>query len=132
MILCLDFGLKRIGVAIGSTEATIAFPRDTLINDNFVLENLKLIIETENIEKILVGMPYKRDMSVGDIDPELQCFVELLKERFNLPVEMVDERYTSKIAESKLHDVGMKAKDQKSILDSTAAQVMLQEWLDLN
>ena len=130
-LLCLDFGLKRIGVAVGSTESGIAFARDILSNDGQLFEKLRDCLEAENIEKILVGMPYKRDGSEGDIQDSLQHFIDELKQRFGLPVELIDERYTSKIAAGKLHEVGMKASDQKGILDSVAAQVMLQEWLEV-
>lgn len=129
-VLCFDFGLKRIGVAIGSTESGIAFARETLMNDAVFFEKLKVLLEAEKIEKILVGVPYKRDGSDGDIQRPLQDFVRALKQRFGLPVELIDERYTSKIAAEKLHAVGMKAREQKGILDSVAAQVMLQEWME--
>lgn len=129
-ILCIDFGLKRIGMAVGSTESGIAFPREVLLNDEKLFENLSKTITEDSIHEILVGMPLKRDMTPGDIDDKLQKFVAQLKSRFALPVELIDERYTSKIAEAKLHEIGMNAKDQKSVSDSTAAQVILQEWLD--
>ena len=129
-ILCIDFGLKRIGLAVGSTESGIAFARDILENDAQLFGHLQELIDRERIQKILVGMPYKKDGSAGDIQDELQHFIEQLKQRFTFPVELIDERYTSKIAAGKLHEIGMKASDQKEILDSVAAQVMLQEWLE--
>ena len=129
MILCIDFGLRRLGIAVGSTDSGIAFARDVLPNDRNLYERLDSLIKIEVIEKILVGMPLKRDRSVGDIDVPLQKFVEQLHQRYGLPVQMIDERYTSKIAAKKLHAVQMKARKQKNILDSVAAQVMLQEWL---
>lgn len=129
-VLCIDFGLRRVGLAVGSPESGVAFTRDVLLNEDGLFVKLKSFIDAEGIEKILVGMPYKRDGSDGDIQAFLQDFVEELKRRFSLPVELIDERYTSKIAAEKLHMVGMKARDQKGILDSVAAQVMLQEWLE--
>lgn len=128
-VLCLDFGLKRIGVAVGSTESGIAFPRDILRNDASIFKTLKFLIEQEKIKKIIVGMPLKRDGAAGDIEESLEAFVNSLKE-FQLPVDQVDERYTSKIAQRLLSDFGMKVKDQKQISDSIAAQVMLQEWFE--
>lgn len=129
-ILCLDFGLKRIGVAVGSTQMGIAFPRDVVNNDSVGLEELGTLMRAEIIDHVLVGRPLKRDNAVGDIEERLQGFVHWLKNEFGLPVEFIDERYTSKIAQAKLHEIGMKVKEQKQISDSTAAQVMLQEWLD--
>jgi len=129
-ILCIDFGLKRIGVAVGSTDSGLAFARDVLSNDRHLIEHLDALIKLEVVEKILVGLPLKRDRSAGDIDQELQKFALQLKKRFSLPIEMVDERYTSKIAAKKLHAIQMKAKKQKKTLDSVAAQLMLQDWLE--
>jgi putative Holliday junction resolvase len=128
-VLALDFGLKRIGVAVGSTLSGIAFPRDVLMNDSNVFVNLSRILSDERIETILVGSPLKRDGAAGDIDVQLQQFLASLRE-MRIPVEIVDERYTSKMAQEKLHRIGVKVKDQKDVSDSIAAQVLLQDWLD--
>lgn len=128
-VLAIDFGLKRIGLAVGSSEAGIAFPRDVLLNDDQCWVGLKELVDRESIQLALVGMPLKRDGAPGDIDDELQHFLGKLRDLVE-DVQVVDERYTSKMAQSKLREIGMKSKDQRDVLDSTAAQILLQEWLD--
>jgi len=129
-ILGLDFGLKRIGTAVGSTESGIAFEREVLENDKNIWKNIENIIETDRIEKIIVGMPIKRDASEGKIALKVQEFIEEIVALYDLPIELIDERYTSKIARKKLHELDLdKSKRQKPI-DALAAQVILQDYLD--
>lgn len=127
-VLSLDFGLKRIGVAIADTKAGIAFPRLVILNTKAVFDELVHLIHEEKIDRILVGMPYKRDNSVGDIDEQLQEFVRRLQELLKIPVDLIDERYTTKLAEQKLADV--KKHVRFKYVDSIAAQIILQEWLE--
>ena len=129
-VLAIDYGLKRIGIAIGTTESGIAFPRDIIFNDDHLMSRISEIIDDEAIAKVLVGLPKKQDMSKGEIDQKIREFVYNLEKIFDIQVILIDERYTSKIAKKKLRDVGMKEKEQKKQLDSIAAQVILQEWLD--
>lgn len=128
-ILSLDFGLKRIGVAVGFTDTRMAFPRDPVVNDAQSFDRIGAIVTNDSIDTIIVGNPIKRDGTPGDIDEALRQFVAVLRTRFELPVEMFDERYTSKIASQKLRSAGISAKTGKKLQDSIAAQVMLQEWL---
>jgi|CXWL01.1.fsa_nt_gi putative Holliday junction resolvase len=129
-LLCIDFGLKRVGTAIGSTDSGIAFTRNTLQRDEHLFVRLGDMIKLENVDSVLVGDPLKHDRSAGDIESELQKFLDQLKHSFALPVTLVNERYTSKIASRKLHQININAMKQKATLDSLAAQIMLQEWLD--
>jgi putative Holliday junction resolvase len=131
VLLSLDFGLKRIGVAVGSTDSGVAFPREVILNDHRVFENIGDIIAKDHVEKILVGNPLKRDGAPGDIVAKLRQFVQQLKARWKLPIELVDERYTSKIADRKLAAAGISQKAGKQFQDSIAAQVVLQEYLEM-
>jgi putative Holliday junction resolvase len=128
-VLALDFGLKRIGVAVGSTVSGIAFLRDVLPNDSETLQNLQNLLEHEKVGKILVGMPFKRDGSAGDIEASLQVFLESIR-AFEIPLELVDERYTSKMAREKQKDLHLTRSERREPVDSIAAQIFLQEWLD--
>lgn len=116
-------------MAVGSTESRIGFPRQALIRDGDVLEKLSRLIEQEHIRTVLLGSPVKRDGSPGDIHIALKLFASQLQ-HFSIPIILVDERYSTKIAQAKLREVNIAARDQKSLLDSLAAQVVLQEWLD--
>ena len=131
-VLAIDFGLKRIGIAVGSTESGIAFSREVLRNDENLFDRIAGITDLEDVKRIIVGMPFKRDGSVGDIDQELQEFILALEHKTSIPVELADERYTSKIAQSKLRELGVKEKAMKTKIDAMSAQVILQDWLDKN
>lgn len=128
--LGIDFGLKKIGTAVGAEESQIAFPRKVLKRDQSLFDALDVLIEKDQISQIIVGMPYKRDGSVGDIYDHLMVFVAELEERYSLPITLYDERYTTKLAEYRLQRGGMKAKDQKEVVDAISAQIILQEWMD--
>jgi len=130
-VLSIDFGLKRIGTAIGSTESGIAFAREVFVNDEKIFDRLREFIEREEVEMILVGNPIQADGAVGDIHDQLEEFLDELDHITDVSVELYDERYTTKIAREKLREVGLNAKEQKGQIDAFAAQVMLQEWLDL-
>jgi len=129
-VLALDFGLKRIGLSVGSTESGIAFVRDVLMNDADCFQSLDALVDQEHIAHILVGMPYKRDGASGDIHGELTSFLEELKSRYSLPIVLFDERYTSKMAREKLKDLELTKSERKEPIDSFAAQILLQEWLE--
>ena len=129
-VLGIDFGLTRIGISVASTESGIAFPREVVKRNDHLFDVLEKIIKTDDIQQVVLGLPLKRDGSVGEIYSELDDFAEEIKERFNVPVELYDERYTTKLAEYRLSKAGIKAKDHKDIADSVAAQILLQEWID--
>ena len=129
-ILALDFGLSRVGVAVGSTDSGIAFARKVLKNDQHLFDNLEDMVNEDFIDHIVVGMPYMRDGKHGDIYDKLMDFVEELKERFKLEVELHDERYSSKIAEHRQKQVAHSRSARRDFADDLAAQVILQDWLE--
>ncbi len=129
-ILSIDYGLARVGTAVGSTKSGIAFARDTYAQDSSLLSVIVSLIQKESIEHVLIGRPFQRDGAEGHIFDLLEDFGKKLQDECECHVEYVDERYTSKIAVSKLREMGMKAKDQVGEIDAMAAQVMLQDWLD--
>lgn len=129
-ILALDFGLKRIGVAFGDTTTGMVFPREAIMNDDQCFQAIGAILKASNIKKILVGEPKRRDGAAGDIVEELRQFVDAIRSRFHIPIELVDERYTSKIATQKLQHAGFSVKAGRQLHDSVAAQVILQDWIE--
>lgn len=129
-VLAIDFGLKRIGVAVGSPDTGLAFTREVLLNDERLFKHLERLIQEDHIELVLIGMPYKRDTEPGDITQELERFAQELQKRFSLPMEYFDERYTTKMAQEKLNDLQLKKSQRQEPIDSLAAQILLQEWLE--
>lgn len=134
-ILGLDIGFSRVGVAIGNDVIGMAFPRETIPFESYLLE-IKKIIETENIKKIIIGDPRPMNNNQGDEGKSEIHRQKILREKENiettlsLPVEVFDERCTTLIAEASLREMGVSAKNQKKSKDSVAAAIILQGWLD--
>ncbi len=128
-IIAIDFGGRRIGIAVGDSEIGVAAARDFLENDSEVIATLAELVERENVEKVLVGLPRGFSGETSQTD-EARDFAKELDAKVAASVELVDERFTSKIAEANLHAAGENAKKQKTLIDSESARIILQEYLD--
>jgi putative Holliday junction resolvase len=128
-IMAFDFGEKRIGVAIGETLLGQARALATVAesaNDRRFSAIGKLI-DTWQPHRLVVGLPRHVDASPHEFAARCTRFARQLEGRYQLPVELADERYTSCVAEAQL--AGDKLKN-KARLDAAAAAVILQAWLD--
>ena len=131
-ILAIDFGEKRIGLAVTDPLNMFAYPLTTINNDNNLWQNLSKIFSEYKIVKIIIGFPFKESGAVSRISDLVLKFKEELEKRFSLPVELVDERYSSLIAQQRIiQSVPSKKKRQdKSLLDKNAAAVLLEDYLN--
>ena len=134
-ILSIDYGLKRIGLAISDESRSFAFPCGVIENKNFefVLLNIKKIIDEKNINLVIVGMPYnmnKENTTKSEVMVLVEKFVNKLQESINIPVETIDERLSSFSAEEKLKESGLSAKKSKKFIDTEAARLILEEYLN--
>ena len=122
-ILGIDFGTKRIGLALSDETHTFAREHGILSPKEFWAQ-LSNLISTEQIERIVVGLPL--NMSGGETEKsrEVHAFAGQLTERARLPIELMDERLTSVMASG--------LPGGKSDVDSLAAQIILQNYLDKN
>lgn len=130
-VLCIDYGAKRTGIAVTDPMKIIATALTT-IDTKDIFPFLKKYTTEEVVEKILIGAPVNLDNSQTHATPLVQQFVNRLKKELpNVALEMVDERYTSKLAVRAMVDMGMKKKDRrkKENIDQIAAAIMLQEYL---
>ena len=122
-IVALDFGLKRIGVAITDDLNIIASALDTVSSQN-ILPFLKKIIENNDIKTIVVGQPRQKDYSPSFVEKEILKFIDVLKNKFpNISLERYNERYTSVIAKKVIIQSGIsksKRRD-KSLVDKISA-----------
>ncbi len=128
----LDFGTKRIGVAIGQTITRTANPITTLINNSQGEPDwpgLKKIVQEWKVQGIVLGIPYERDGSVGEIAKLALIFFLQLQTNFpHLSIHQMDERYTSYAARSELK-FDKKNKRVKSEIDKLSAKFILESWL---
>ncbi len=130
-MLGIDYGEKRIGIAITDPLNLFAYPLETLFNDNSFFEGLKNIISKYTVKTILLGYPLKEDGSKTVLSEKIIKFSEDVKSRTGLPVILRDERYTSEIASQRiLESVSSKKKRRdKGLIDRNAAAVILEEYL---
>jgi putative holliday junction resolvase len=122
-ILGIDYGHKRIGLAISDETQTFARELDILSPKQF-WESLNLLILNHSIERIVIGWPLNMSGEATEKTKEVESFKVEVESKTNLPVELMDERLSSKMAES--------ISGNKKDLDSLAAQILLQNYLDKN
>jgi putative Holliday junction resolvase len=133
-VLAFDFGTKRIGVAVGDWETRLAHPLETIAeeaNDPRFARIGALLEEWRPVE-LVVGLPLSLDGEEHELSRRCRRFANQLHGRFGLPVRLMDERLTSVAAESRLHEAGLRGPERKAVLDSVAAQEILQSYLDTN
>jgi len=130
-ILCIDYGLKRTGVAVTDPLKIIASGL-TALDTKDILPFLKNYFQQEQVELILLGEPKNLDDTDTHATSLVNEFQKKLQKEFpSIPVEKIDERYTSKMAVRAMLEMGMKKKDRrnKKNVDEIAATIMLQEYL---
>ena len=130
-ILCIDYGLKRTGIAVTDPLQIIATGLTT-VNSNELISFLKKYFQQEQVELIVIGEPKNLDDSDTHATPLVKAaIIKLQKEFPQIPVKKVDERFTSKMAKQAMIDMGMKKKDRrnKRTVDEIAATIMLQEYM---
>lgn len=131
-IMGLDVGDKTIGVAISDMLGWTAQGLITIIRksrkDDF--QQLKEIIDNNEIEKIVVGLPKNMNGSIGPQGDKVIEYSELLKRQFNLEVVLWDERLSTVAAERALISADVSRKKRKQVIDKMAAVYILQGYLD--
>ena len=133
-ILAIDYGLKRTGIAVTDPLKIIATGLTT-VETQKLFPFLKSYFQTEEVELILIGEPKNWDESDTHATPLVRKAVQKLKRDFpKIPVVTIDERYTSKLAQQSMLEMGLKKKDRqnKALVDEIAATIMLQEYLRAN
>ncbi len=131
-IMGLDYGKKRIGIAISDPLKTFAYSYLTINNDIKKFYELEKIIREKKVVKAILGIPNESKISPTSIVEEVKKFKIDFEAKFKLEVILWDETYTSVIAGQKiLQSVKSKKKRQdKSLLDMNSAAIILQEYLD--
>jgi putative holliday junction resolvase len=146
-ILALDYGRRKIGMALADAQARIAEPFSTIerINRNEDMRRLREFARDHQVKQIIVGLPLRLDGTPGEMAEEAQRFAERLRKQLGLPVELVDERLSSweaerileeemgrRIAHTETRDGRKKStriSDGKYTVDAVAAMVILREYL---
>jgi len=137
-LMGFDYGQKRIGVAIGQQLASTTRPLDTItVKQNKPdWDHITRLIEEWRPEQLLVGLPMNMDGTEHEISKAARRFANQLNGRYQLPVELVDERLSSIEAEAIVsqarRDGGLKKGKTKQAIDQVAAELIIQTWLSEN
>jgi len=131
-VLCFDFGEQRIGVAVGEHLLATANPLTTIDNESngIRFEAISKLVKEWQPKLLIVGLPLSLDGTETSLSQLCKKFAKRLNGRFNLPVMLIDERYSSVEASDKLKQAGIKGRAQKEMLDQVAAQTILQSYFD--
>jgi len=131
ILLGFDFGMKRIGVAVGQTITQTARPLTTLKANQGIpqWEELNKLIKTWQPDALVVGIPLNMDGTEQPLTYAAQQFSVVLKQRYELPVYGIDERLSTRAARERLFKQGGYKALQDGQVDSVAAQLILQNWL---
>jgi len=131
-IMALDYGTKRIGVAISDPLQLFAKPHSVIPNTNpeDVLIAIQALINSQSVELIVLGMPYAIDGSHTPKTIDTEEFAKILKESLTIPVYTWDERYSSQEAEAELRTMGKSWQDARKMVDAMAAAMILKSYLE--
>lgn len=132
-IIAFDFGLRRIGVAVGQQVTNSASPLETVSNSDSGpdWQRIETIVREWHPQRLIVGMPMHADGSPAEFADTVQQFIDALA-RFDLPIEAVDERFSSLEAEATLRsrrEDGLRGRISKAAIDSAAATLIAERWL---
>ncbi|MDD5693612.1 MAG: Holliday junction resolvase RuvX [Patescibacteria group bacterium] len=126
-ILALDVGKKRIGLAMSDDLKIIASPYKT-IERKAALKELENIIEKEDVESLVLGLPYLESGDLGSQAKDIGEFAKELSKKIDIKIEFVNELLTSKEAEHRYHNMNKKAYE-KGKIDEMAATIILEDYL---
>ena len=130
-ILAIDFGLKRTGLALSDELQLFAFGLKT-IDSKTLMDELKALVLKEKIVEIVIGEPKRLDASDSHITQNVRLLKEAVQKNFpGVVVNLLDERFTSKMASAVIAQSGLKKKDreQKGLIDTVSAAIILQDYL---
>ena len=133
-LLSIDYGDKKIGLAISDLTKIIAKPFKTIRNTSHqdVIHIIKEIIKEKSIEKIVIGLPKTLKNTFSKQTIKVQKFITILQDNIDLPIISYDERLSSVEAKRSLINQGIKTGHNKEYIDMTAAAIFLQSYLDGN
>jgi putative Holliday junction resolvase len=131
-VLAFDFGERRIGIAVGEHLINSANPLTTIDNESNEVRfaTITQLMNEWQPKLLVVGLPLSLDGSETEVTQLCKKFARRLNGRFNLPVIMIDERYSSAEASQLLNETGIKGRAQKTMLDQVAAQTILRSYFD--
>lgn len=129
-VLGIDYGSERVGTAVASEDASIAFPLDVYVNDDTLLEKITALMQTERAEKVVIGNSLNFQGEENPIMSRAKAFGEALKEKTGCAVVYEDETLTSAQARRQFEEKEKTRKPHDEVVDASAAALILQSYLD--
>lgn len=133
-VLGIDLGEKRIGLAVSDEDARIAFPAGVLVrkNERHDFAALRKLVEERGIGRAVVGLPLHMSGRAGPQAEAARAFAVMLAEKAGIPVDTLDERWTSVAAERSLRETGRRTIERhgKGVVDEVAATLLLGAYLE--
>ncbi|SCA59036.1 Putative pre-16S rRNA nuclease [Chlamydiales bacterium SCGC AB-751-O23] len=133
-VLAIDYGLKRIGVALSDESQFLASALPVIISQKSLAkdaEAIKDLFMEKGAKKIVLGLPLHLDGNASELSTLATNLAKILKEKWEIEVILQDERLSTKAADSMLKEQGFSRKKRKEKIDSSAACMILQNYLDL-
>jgi len=130
MYLAIDWGQKRIGLALGSVIPKGAGVVDADSPPQEIFAKIKEICDQNEVEKIVLGLPYRSQGEEGTLSPKIRAFGQELSEFSGLPVVFEPEEFTTSEAEYQLEEIGRKYDRKSGIVDQTAAEILLEQYIE--
>ena len=135
-VMAIDFGMRRIGVALSDPLRIMAQGFETInwngVDAEFALNRLTEIVSEKEVTEIVMGKPSRTDGTTSETEGKAVKFAALLEERVGIRPVYRDERFTTVIASQFLRQTGVSGKDKKKVVDQVAAEIILQEYLDMH
>jgi len=128
--LGLDYGEKRIGVAVSDADGTIAFALEVLPAGAAALPRLAALCHERAIGEVIVGLPRHMNGDEGEAAQKARAFAGRLRTAVSCPVILWDERLTTVMARNALLEGGVRREKRRGVVDKIAAQILLQHYLD--
>lgn len=129
-VAAIDFGEKRIGIALSDAARKIALPVGIVEGGKKAIQNIRASLPLKEVDLILVGLPLEMSGKKGIMATKVEAFAKTLEEALNIPVLLVDERLSSKGADAHLREFSLNRKERSERLDMVAASLLLQTYLD--
>jgi putative holliday junction resolvase len=128
----LDFGTVRVGVAISAAGSKVALPHSTLVNDENLIQSLRDLIKNKQAQVIYLGLPLNlKGQVTQSAKKALDLAVQLQAVLPEVPIRMIDERFTSSNAEAKLQAAGLTTRETKGLVDQVSAVAVLDQALEI-
>jgi putative holliday junction resolvase len=125
-LLGIDYGTKRIGIAMTDEGGRMAFPKATLANDRYFFQSLRELVESGGIERIIIGESLNRDGKPNEIMQKIHELAQKIERELNMEVEYESEMYSSEAAKRLQGDDFYK----NNLIDASAAAIILNSYID--